>query len=305
MLTIAQRDRIRQDGYCSYHDVELWAHTEGEPFLVDDLVYYFDGRRLFLCGYSLTRSEKNIIEHVKALARHCYRLLPVESLIYCGPRDISFRQVCPHRHRLIAKMRAEAIGAELLVDCEGPLASSRSIRSTRLLDRLGMEVRAIRGGACSLEARHRSLIEQFFANREITPYLLDMAFLLPVMMWLEKVVWLEALIRGELCGLAVISDAFVTADLAVFMATDPARTHVSDCLYAAVLDSARKRGKRYVNLGSSPNAGIFRYKQRWGGEPTVSPYWLCEWSHGDLARASYTSWPSRLVQYDFKPQLSH
>jgi hypothetical protein len=304
MLSLTERDRIRRNGYCSYHNVGLWSLTEGEPFIKDDLLYYFDGRRLFLCGFSLDRSAAGVGERIRSLAKECYRRLPVELLVYCGPEDVSFRRVCPHRQRLIGKNAANVIGAELVVDCATLPDQPRLRRWIRSQGRLGVEVRVRATGGWDLEANHRRLIEQFYATREITPYLVDIAFLLPALTRLVDVHWLDAFYQGELCGLAVMADAFAETDVGVFMATDPAHLSASDCLYAAVLDFARERGKRYVNLGASPSEGVYRYKQKWGGKPVVPPYWLCEWSSGDLARISFNSWPSRLVQFDFRPAVS-
>jgi len=301
MLSPAERERIRTQGYCSYHDVPLWCLTEGEPFLDDDLLYYFDGRRLFLCGYPLEREASSLKERIQAIARKCYSLLPVELLVYCGPQSVSFRRACPNGHRLVGTRPADDLGAELVVDCTKPPTNRRLRRWLRSTRRASVEIRVRQGGTFDFEAAQRLIVEKFFSRREITPYLLDIAFVLPALTRSDHVFWLDAICGGKVCGLAVVSDAFAQMDLGLFIAAQPDTGGISDCLYAAILDLARKRGKRFVNLGPSPSPGSYWYKQKWGAQPLVRSYWFSQWACRELARSVFNSWPSRLLQFDFRP----
>lgn len=52
--------------------------------------------------------------------------------------------------------------------------------------------------------------------------------------------------------------------------------HAADLLFAAMLESARREGKRYIHLGVGVNEGITRFKRKWGGK-VLCPYRLAQW----------------------------
>ena len=66
--------------------------------------------------------------------------------------------------------------------------------------------------------------------------------------------------------------------------------HAADLLFAAMLENARKAGKRYVHLGLGVNEGILHFKRKWGGRPYL-PYVMAAWEEAprgareDTARA--------------------
>jgi len=55
--------------------------------------------------------------------------------------------------------------------------------------------------------------------------------------------------------------------------------HASDLLFYEMVNMARESGKGYVNLGLGVNPGIRRFKEKWGGKPTI-PYELCRYQSG-------------------------
>ena len=50
--------------------------------------------------------------------------------------------------------------------------------------------------------------------------------------------------------------------------------HASDLLFFEMVNMARESGKGYVHLGLGVNPGIRRFKEKWGGKPTLT-YELC------------------------------
>ena len=53
--------------------------------------------------------------------------------------------------------------------------------------------------------------------------------------------------------------------------------HATDLLFAAMLESCRREGKRYIHLGLGVNEGIARFKRKWGGR-AVLPYEMAAWT---------------------------
>lgn len=53
--------------------------------------------------------------------------------------------------------------------------------------------------------------------------------------------------------------------------------HAMDALFAAMLEIAKKNGKRFIHLGLGVNPGILRFKRKWGAVPSL-PYRMAQWS---------------------------
>lgn len=52
--------------------------------------------------------------------------------------------------------------------------------------------------------------------------------------------------------------------------------HAVDLLFAKMLESAKKRGKRFIHLGLGVNDGILRFKKKWGAVPSL-PFVMAQW----------------------------
>ncbi|MBI3666321.1 MAG: hypothetical protein HY236_08875 [Acidobacteria bacterium] len=304
MLGPADLELIRECGYCTLHEPRTVSMCQGEPFLRDGILRFFDGRKLLVCGYSLEPASGGMSRSVEALVRHCLASDPVEVLAYCGPEEVALRRLCPSKFRRIFFEPATPAHAEMVLDCHEEPKSSRLRQWLRSAQNAAFQVREVPLSTFPLGVAHLRLIERFFSSRESTPVLLDMAFLLGPLAFMPHVRWFEAYREGALCGLAAVVDAFRDMDLALFLATDPAAAGASDSLYAAMRDSTRSRRKRYLNLGPSPSAGHYSFKEKWGAKPLVPSYYYCEWGAGELALGDYNSWPSRLAQYGFRPAVT-
>lgn len=57
--------------------------------------------------------------------------------------------------------------------------------------------------------------------------------------------------------------------------------HAADALMATMLRTARAEHKAYIHLGLGVNAGITRFKKKWGGVPTL-PYMAASWHMHEL-----------------------
>lgn len=55
--------------------------------------------------------------------------------------------------------------------------------------------------------------------------------------------------------------------------------HAPDLLLFEMVNMARETGKAYVHLGLGVNQGIRRFKEKWGGKPTI-PYEFCRYQTG-------------------------
>jgi hypothetical protein len=55
--------------------------------------------------------------------------------------------------------------------------------------------------------------------------------------------------------------------------------HASDLLFFEMASMSKEYGKKYINLGLGVNPGIRRFKEKWGGKPSL-PYEFCECRSG-------------------------
>jgi hypothetical protein len=296
MLNVCERALIRERGYCLYHDDGLSSIVDGEPFLTHGILYYFDGRKLMVCGYPLDECGEDAAR-VRAVVRGCMQSLPVELVWYCGPERVSMAGIFPSRFRIIRTIRPDATDAELVLDCLADPPSQRLRQWLRSARRQRFSIRRNRFPQFAFTALHHALIDDFFGAIEITPYLLDLAFKIPAMARLGDVEWFEAWEEDRLAGLAAVADGFRSMGLATLLAARRESPGVSDALYGAMRDALREHGKRFLNVGPSPSKGHYQFKTKWGGRPASAPSWWQAWGEGELARRDYDSWPARLIQF--------
>jgi uncharacterized protein YbaP (TraB family) len=60
--------------------------------------------------------------------------------------------------------------------------------------------------------------------------------------------------------------------------------HASDLLFREMIRIARRQGKEFLHLGLGVNAGLRRFKTKWGGKPGL-PYEMAEWRQEGEIRA--------------------
>ncbi|HNS77224.1 MAG TPA: phosphatidylglycerol lysyltransferase domain-containing protein [Syntrophorhabdus sp.] len=77
-------------------------------------------------------------------------------------------------------------------------------------------------------------------------------------------------------GLLIAFDVadYGSRNYASYMFNFASRKHhvpgVSDLLLSEIIESARRKGKRYINLGLAINNGVMFFKQKWGGAPFLN-----------------------------------
>ncbi|MFN0140384.1 MAG: hypothetical protein ACKVQW_09920 [Pyrinomonadaceae bacterium] len=293
MLTPSEIRLIEQHGISTFHDYWFNSLFAGEPYLEDGLLAYYDGRVVTLCGFPL-RDDTSAKGSLSDRAQQWVRDRGAESVMFVGPEPVSLQALSNEGFRCVAQARRHKFAAELLIDCSenrGSIFERRVYRRAKMTD-FQLTVRS--GGMMSSE--HFRLMEAFYRQRELTGYLAEIAFALPAVLRSNKVHLIEAIRDGSIIGFVAMHKPFVNTCVGLFLATNDEINGVSDFLYAAMLDQARYLGASFVNVGSSPSAGHYRFKVKWGGQPKVPPYYLVQWSRGNIARRFHTSWGPRLVR---------
>jgi len=293
MLSPREADLVRSRGYCFNHAITLMATTEGEPFVRDGFVLYWDGRRVLLSGESLDEDTNKVEPKVRDLVRWCLTEWPVETLWYVGPERLSLAGMCSREFRCMKIIPPTALDTELVVDCRNEVVSRRLRRWLRSESRRAFEIRRTR--ILLFAADHFRLLDKFFSGKERTEFLLNLVLQMSAFAANGAGEWFEAWHKGRLAGLAMATDSFFDMDMAVFVCSDRTIPGVGDVLHASMIDASREKGKRFLNLGPSLTEGHARFKGKWGGKPRGSPPWWQQWGRGELAKRQYDGWPARLL----------
>lgn len=294
MLTIQEARSIRENGISVLHDHGTFSLSAGEPFLEGGDLTYFDGRSVTICGFPLRGSETRSVKQQRERVRSWACEGKAESIVYMGPGPIDLGFLADYGLRRVWFHPRNEFEAELVAECaENPrtIAVGRPFRSVRP-SKFEMELSA--AGAVSHE--HMSLIERFFARQELNPYLVNLSFSINALLRAKGIRLVGARRGTELVGFATLHTPFRDIAVAECLFHDGVTSGVSDFLYAQLLSLGHRIGARFVNLGSSPTEGIYRFKQKWGGRPMVDPYYAVRWAKGRLVLREFFDWGPRLIR---------
>ncbi len=293
MLTPTESKVIEHEGFSTMHDYWFNSLFAGEPFLHDGVLVYYDGRIATICGFPMRHQsviEAGVSCHV---AKEWVTHHGAENIIYMGPDQVDFGCLNSLGLRQVWENEPRPNSAELFIDC----AEADSIFKSRLYRRsrsLPFELTVRSGGTVSAE--HFLLIEKFYSARDLTAFLAEMLFVLPILMRSSRVQLIEARQDGRLSGFVMIHRPFCDTAVGLFMMCSGSSRGVSDFLYSAMVEQARALGVAYLNLGPSPSAGHFNFKLKWAGKPRVPPYYFVQWGRGGLGRRFHTAWGPRILR---------
>lgn len=297
LLTAAQSRRIWELGTSFHHDARIMSLVHGEPHLELDLLRFYDGRVLTISGYPLTDEAGRLQERVKSLAQASVSHAPVELISVWSAERVNLSCLRSQGFRLAQLCRPRAIGGELMLDCRRAVRTRAWHRSPGVARRQHLSVKTL--DRLELTASHIKLIENFYCGREVTPYLFNSLFSWPGMLAIERIRWIEAYQHNLLCGLAAIHDAFASVSLGLVLIRDPRVQGVADVLMHRVVASMLETGRHLLNLGSSPSEGHWAFKKKWGAQSWTPPYYYLAWARGELGMIEYSSWPARLIGYNY------
>jgi hypothetical protein len=141
--------------------------------------------------------------------------------------------------------------------------------------------------ARTFTGEHQSLVDELLQREELPPMVVALYRAMPDYLGrCETARLLDARnARGQLTAFFVIEAAAEQFDTHVLGCHSKKNyaPHASDLLFAEMIRLARERGKPTINLGLGVNAGIRRFKTKWGGKPYLQ-YEFCECHFGPPKR---------------------
>jgi hypothetical protein len=272
VITPEEEAYILEKAYVPEHIVSLMALiSKGDPFLREDHFGLVKDNWLILVGYpldqrfSLNRSEKIIEQALKTFRP--------EILWFIGPEiPTSLLNTCQERetdqyyHLDLEKVKVKA-----------------SLK--RAVDKAFQELTIERGHSISKE--HEALISELLKREKLPPrvrelyramshYVHHSSTACVLNAWDKK---------GKLSAFYVIelgAKHFSTYVLGTHSKKHYV-PHASDVLFLEMINLSRQQMKNTIDLGLGVNQGIRRFKEKWGGVPSL-PYEFCECSYGQKKR---------------------
>lgn len=247
--------------------------SKGEPFLIDDyLVFSKDNWSIFI-GYPLenqfsTDRREEVLK--KILAFH-----KPEYLWFIGP------EIPPSLSKLATERETDRYYT-LDIERVKPKASL-----LRMAETASMELEIEKGHSFSKE--HEALVAEFLKREKLPPRLRELYLAMPGYVPRSKSSCVLSVLdaKGRLSAFYVVDLAakgFATYLLGCYSKRNYV-PHASDLLFREMIRLAREAGKGTINLGLGVNDGIRRFKEKWGGVPSLN-YEFCEVRYGYSRTAS-------------------
>lgn len=272
MITPEEEAYILEKAYVPEHIVSLMALiSKGDPFLREDHLGLVKDNWLILVGYpldqrfSLKRSEK-IVEQVLETFRP-------EILWFIGPEiPTSLLNTCQERET----------DQYYRVDLEKVIVK---VSLKRAVDKASQELTIERGHSISRE--HEALISELLKREKLPPRVRELYRAMSHYVYHSSTAcvlnaWDK---KGKLSAFYVIelgAKYFSTYVLGTHSKMHYV-PHASDVLFLEMIKLSREQMKNTIDLGLGVNQGIRRFKEKWGGVPSL-PYEFCECSYGQKKR---------------------
>jgi hypothetical protein len=260
MLTPDEEDFIQKNAYVPEHVVGLMTYLSGgEPFLMDDHFCCLKEDWIIVVGYPLNRDYQeatlaSVLERVKKRFRST-------TLWVIAPRlPLTYEQECMEResdHYFTVDIKTQKVPSDL----------RRTLNKARNLVRIER--------SRTTGAPHRELSQEFIERAKPHPRIKELLFKsLGYVGHSEKALVLNAWDKhDELSAFYVIdlsAQAFSTYVIGCHSKKNYA-PGASDLLLFETIQISAEMNKAYIHLGLGVNEGVRRFKEKWGGKPTI-PY---------------------------------
>ena len=274
MITLNEEEDILTKAYVPEHIVSLMGLiSKGEPFLVEDYLSFFKDNWLILVGYPLRKdSSTERCERVLEQILSSYR---PEYLWFIGP-EVPFS---------LSKISTERQTDQYYTfDLE---VTKPKTSLLRVAEKASMKLEIEKGHSFLKE--HEALVAEFLKREKLTPRLRELYLAMPQYVpQSESSCVLNAWDnKGNLSAFYIVDLAakgFATYLLGCYSRKNYV-PHASDLLFYEMIELTRESGKKIINLGLGVNEGIRRFKEKWGGIPTLR-YEFCEVHYGYTRTAS-------------------
>jgi hypothetical protein len=247
--------------------------SRGDPFLIEDHLGLVKDNWLIFVGYPL---DSNFCrERCERIVQRAVETFRPEYLWFIGP------EIPPS---LLDASTERQTDQYYLFDIERT-KSKPSLN--RLADRASKELSVERGHSITKE--HGALISELLKREKLPDRVRGLYRAMPDYIGHSSSAWtLNAHDRNGNLSAFTIVDLGAKNFSAYILGSHSKEhyvPHASDLLFREMINLTREAGKNTINLGLGVNEGIRRFKEKWGGKPSLR-YEFCECRYGTARKVS-------------------
>jgi hypothetical protein len=257
MLTSDEEAYILENAYVPEHCIGLITHVSGgEPFLIDDFFICRKENWIILIGYPL--EDHFTPDQLEAVFAKVKKRFHPEFVSLAAP------QMPPS---LTAACRETESDAYFTLEAQRPVIRSpikRNLRKAR--QNLRMEF------SSGMQDVHRELMNEFVGRAQLPERVKKLLYKMPEFTaGSDKALVLNAWDQANKLAAFYVVDLEARQFSNYIMGCHSKKNYVrgaSDLLLFELINLSREYDKRYIHLGLGVNAGIRRFKAKWGAMPT-------------------------------------
>lgn len=279
MIDTEQAAYVRERIWTSDQDYFYWSSLRGEPFLEGDVLHFFDGSALTVVGFPL-HSRLGHAEVQKQICRIVRRWLATAGVAfvnYYGPECAGLRDLLRDRWSVAWALDPDGGNVDSWVDYSDPEVLGTRPAREALRAMRAKNLRVTLGASIALGWEHIALLQE--QGLRIGDDVSDLAMVLAGLTLLRSPATLLAEVRaGErLGGFALAHEFFARIPFLVVACSDRGCPGASDAVYVSLIQHYRDRGAERLNLGYTLDKGLLKYKTKWGGVRTGTPFVQVIW----------------------------
>ncbi len=267
-LSPEQEQAVLAGAYIPEHLAGLMTLiSQGRPFLIDEYLGFVKDNWLTFVGYPLERPFTP--ERCEEVVRRAVETYRPEVLWFIGPEvPPSLGESCTRR-QTDDYFRLDLAGGEVkpaLGRAAEKVAARLAVERSRAFTR-----------------HHQALVAEFMERQELPALVAELYRVMPRYVGGSATACLLNAwdSQGRLSAFYVVERAAPAFDTYVLGCYSKKyyTPHASDLLFWEMVKLARESGKPALQLGLGVNAGIRRFKEKWGGVPFLK-YEFCECVYG-------------------------
>jgi hypothetical protein len=268
VITPEEEAYVLERAYVPEHILNLMIPiSKGEPFLKEDYLVFARDNWVIFVGYPLRGNFSQ--ERCEKILKQTVETYRPEYLWFIGPEILpSLLDSCKERET--DRYYTLDIGQ-----------TKRKPSLQRIADKASRELTVERSRSFSKE--HEALIAELLKREKLPPRVRELYRAMPDYVAQSSSAWtLNVLDKNRKLSAFFVVELGAKNFSTYILGSHSKKhyvPHASDLLFFEMIKLTREHGKHTINLGLGVNDGIRRFKEKWGGIPSLN-YEFCERFYG-------------------------
>lgn len=265
MLDDGDKARIAAGFSVFEHDWRFYSGFLGEPVLLGDILTFFDGDMLYVCGFRLGAPDSVLTQaELRAIVSQHPHGHTARAVDVWGPVSVDAElAVGARKLPMVSRESYSAFDsiAPLKPDFFQTQASARLARNSTLNHGLRRQIVE----RAELDARHLAIVREWRDHHEVDPVVGAISATVPGFCRADDVFVVEVYEAELLVGFGVLHA--VSPTRSVLLQCYITREHghrVGDAVMAGAIEKSIELGVSFLHLGYSFSQGLLDFKRKWG-----------------------------------------